>query len=183
MPNVFVRRIALATVALPLLLGSCADDPPVPQMPETSSPTSEPTETESTSAPEPWDEQTEDGAVAFAEHWIDLLNDARLSSATEPVAAASTPECDSCSNIIDIIDQWQSDGIVYTSKPWTIDQVAVSRSERDSAEIGLRIFRPREVLTEPDGTAVRNAGSHATYVATVEWRRGAWLMHELVIPE
>ena len=53
MSNVFVRRIALAAVALPLLLGSCADDPPVPQMPETSSPTSEPTETESTSAPEP----------------------------------------------------------------------------------------------------------------------------------
>ena len=47
----FVRRVAVAALALPLLLGGCADDEPVPKLPDTSSPTSPVTET---SEPQPW---------------------------------------------------------------------------------------------------------------------------------
>ncbi|MEO5665487.1 MAG: DUF6318 family protein [Nocardioides sp.] len=178
----FVRRAAIAAAALPLLLAGCTDDDPVPQIPDPTTPS--PTASETTAPPEPWEAQTEDGAIAFAEHWIDLLNAARLDeTGTEGITDASTPQCASCSNIAQIIDGWQSDGIAYKSKPWTIEQVAVISSEPKEARVGLRILRPREMLTESDGSVVRKDASRATYAATLEWRSGSWLMHELVIPE
>ena len=177
----FVRRIALAALALPLLLGGCADDEPEPKVPATSSPTSPVAETNTT--PEAWHEQTEDGAVAYAEHWIELLNGARLASETEPLAEASTPECGTCSNYVRLINKWRSNGTTYESKPWTIEQVGVIASEHESVQLALRIFRPMEVITQSDGREERNKGTRATYSATFRWFQGGWRMHELVIPE
>ncbi|UUZ60584.1 DUF6318 family protein [Nocardioides sp. B-3] len=153
----------------------------MPQIPDPT--TSSPTASETTAAPEPREEQTEDGAIAFARHWIDLLNDARLEFETEPLANASTPECATCSNYVSLIDEWQSDGTTYVSKPWRIEQVGVISSEADAVELGLRIFRPVEEITSPVGEVEKNRGTRATYAATFHWGDSGWRMHELVIPE
>lgn len=183
MSNVFVRRIALAAVALPLLLGSCADDPPVPQMPETSSPTSEPTEPESSSAPQPWDEQTEDGAVAFAEHWIDLLNGARLEADFEPFRAASAPSCKTCASFLDVLQQLHAPGALYESKPWRVRQTVVtSRPKNGKAQVAVRVFAPAERVREAGESVVRpHVATTSTYEASLTWIKSGWLMQELVV--
>lgn len=173
--------MAIAAATLPLLLAGCTDDDPVPQIPDPTTPS--PTASETTAAPEPWEEQTEDGAIAFAEHWFDLLNAARLEFQTEPLAEASTPECATCSNYVSLIDKWRANGTTYVSKPWRLEQVGIISSERSAVRLGLRVFRPIEEIATPDGVVEKNRGTRATYDATFHWVQGAWRMHEMVIPE
>ncbi len=121
--------------------------------------------------------------MAFAKHWIDLFNDARLQFETAPLQSASTPACESCSNYAEVIEQWRSDGTTYESKPWKVLQVGVISAREAETQVALRISRPAEVITPSKGPAERNSSSRATYDATVRWSQGQWRMHELVIPE
>ncbi len=175
----FVRRIAIAAATLPLLLAGCTDDDPVPQIPDPTTPS--PTTSETTAAPEPWEEQTEDGAIAFAEHWIDLLNNARLDYDIEPFAAANATACRTCSNMVELFEVWQADGTAYESEPWRIEQVATIAAEPTETRLGLRVNRPKEQVTDPNGRVTMNPRSQVTYAATVTWSKNSWRMHELVI--
>ena len=71
----FGRRWMAAAVCVPLLaVGGCSDDDPEPKFAPSESPS--PTDT-STPEPEAWEVKSEDGAVAFAEHWVDVFNQAQ----------------------------------------------------------------------------------------------------------
>ena len=85
----FGRRWMAAAVCVPLLaVGGCSDDEPEPKFAPSESPS--PTES-STPAPEAWEVKSEDGAVAFAEHWVDVFNEAHGSGET-PHASISTEQ-------------------------------------------------------------------------------------------
>ena len=70
----FGRRLLAAAACVPLLaaLGACSEDEPEPKFAPSESPA--PTET-ITPEPAAWEEKSEDGAVAFAEHWVDVFNE------------------------------------------------------------------------------------------------------------
>ena len=68
-----VRRWVATAVVVPLLATGCSDDPE-PRFEPSPSPT------ESTSAaaePEAWEVKSEEGAVAFARHWMDVRSTGR----------------------------------------------------------------------------------------------------------
>jgi hypothetical protein len=177
-----VRRIAIAALALPLLLGACADDEPVPKLPDTSSPTSPVTET---AEPQPWEEESDDGAVAFTEYWIDLLNGARLRADFAPLKAASTESCETCASFLDVLEQLHGPGGLYESKPWRVEQTGVIAGVASgSAKVAIRVRAPAERVRTPGESEIRlHAATTDTYEATVVWAESAWKMQKLVIPE
>ena len=89
----FGRRLLAAAACVPLLaaLGACSEDEPEPKFAPSESPT--PTET-TTPEPAAWEEKSEDGAVAFAEHWVDVFNEAQCFRETAMrLRALSTDAC------------------------------------------------------------------------------------------
>ena len=71
----FGRRWLAAAVCVPLLAVGCSDEEPTPKFAPSESPSPSETTTP-TAEPEAWEVKSEDGAVAFAEHWVDVFNDA-----------------------------------------------------------------------------------------------------------
>lgn len=179
----FVRRVAIAAAALPLLLSGCTEDEPDPPVPDPT--TSPPTTSEITAAPDPWEEQTEDGAVAFAEHWIDLLNAARLDADFEPLRAASAQSCKTCSSFLDILEQLHAPGALYESEPWQVKQSAVTAGVANSqAKVAVRVRAPSERVKEAGEDEIRrHAATTDTYEATLKWAASGWRMQKLVIVE
>lgn len=179
----FVHRIAIAAFALPMLLAGCAEDEPVPKMPDPTSPTT--STAEPSEEPQPWELKTNKGAVAFAEHWIDLLNDARLRADFAPLEHASTRSCETCASFLSILEQLHSPGGVYQSKPWKVEQTGVIAGVANgSAKIAVRVRAPAErVKTPTDEKVRRHAGTTDTYEATLVWGESGWRMSKLVIPE
>lgn len=105
----FVRRIAVAALALPLLLGGCADDEPVPKLPDTSSPTSPVTET-STAPVEPTlppeaEGKGPDAAEAFVRHYYGMINYAQATGDTRGLRKLGLPTCRACAGGIDFIEK------------------------------------------------------------------------------
>jgi hypothetical protein len=86
--------LIIAAVAL----GACSGDP----QPREPDPSATPT---STATPPPMPEQaTEDspeGAAAFVDYWVDVLNYAAISADVEPLRAISDAQCHSCQSLID----------------------------------------------------------------------------------
>ncbi len=73
-----MRAIVTAgLVAAVMALAGCTDEPE----PRFEEPTETPSASDPTSSaaaePEPWEEKSKAGAVAFARHWVELFNEAR----------------------------------------------------------------------------------------------------------
>ena len=86
------RHLAYAaTGAVVLALTGCGDDPE----PRVADPTSTPKSSSSPSASaaiekEPWEEKTDDGAVAFVEHWLEVFNEMQRDGDQDDLRALST---------------------------------------------------------------------------------------------
>lgn len=182
-----LRRLALVALVVPLCLSGCAEDEPEPifqsdsPAPEASAATSEdtsPTEPSSNTA----EGESEAAALAFAARWVDLFNNARLSFHTEELAAASTPNCATCSNFVQTVDAWRENGTTYESRAWSILDASVHELGPGTASLVLQIRRPAEEITHPGGRRERNGASTADYHATLKRSGDSWKMHELVIP-
>ncbi len=74
--------VAAGLVIAMTALAGCTDDP----QPRFEEPTESPSASESTSSaaaePEPWEEKSKAGAVAFARHWVEVFNEAQTSGET-----------------------------------------------------------------------------------------------------
>ncbi len=185
----FVRRIVAVTgVATVLLTGlaGCSEDEPIPIMPDpsTSSPTAATSEDPPLDyTPEAWEEKTDAGAIAFVEHWIDLLNQGRLTGETGPMTEASTRACKTCANFADIIATWYEPGAEHEGGPWRIVQRAEPRTGRNGrSEVVFRVRQPKQVvnLSGPGGKSTFDGGEQ-TYIASLRWAGELWMMDELEI--
>ena len=81
----FGRRLLAAAACVPLLaaLGACSEDEPEPQVRTLASRPRPPRPPRP--EPEAWEVKSEDGAVAFAEHWVDVFNEAqRIGDTSRP---------------------------------------------------------------------------------------------------
>ena len=86
-----VRRWVATAVVVPLLAVGCSDDPEPRFEP---SPSPSPTEsTSEPSEPKAWEVKSEEGAVAFAKHWIDVFNEAAATGETEELTSLTGPTC------------------------------------------------------------------------------------------
>ena len=176
-----VRRWAATLVVVPLLVAGCSDDPE-PKFEPASSPS--PTESNSAAAePKAWEVRSEAGAVAFAKHWIDVFNEAGQSGHTSDLERLSAPQCKSCSNYVDMIDNLYAGGGRLETRGWTVvaavpsDGVPVQRSR-----ISMRVRQaPQKLHDGSSGKVESFPGGSATFSAQLVWLSRGWSMSELVI--
>lgn len=107
-PRRLTSRLVALTVAA-LVLGGCSDEgdgEATPTPSGTSSSGSEPSEPTSSAAPQVPElpeaaTGTDDAAaVAFVEHWVELVNYGLATGDTEPLSAAQNPDCLTCAAIL-----------------------------------------------------------------------------------
>lgn len=117
MPGVITRAGLAAVVAVVALFG-CTDDEPgtaptalpsITVTPSASATPSDPTAPLPT-PPAEASAHTPDGAAAFVRFYIDLINDAYATGASQPLRAYATDACDSCASIADAVDDIYTDG-------------------------------------------------------------------------
>ena len=145
-----MRRTVIVAVSALLALSAC-DTTSEPSAPPTSedaltTATAEPPapveDVEVTTEPEPTSEepteeaapemdQTEEGAQAFVEHYMDELNAARFSGAIEEVSGLATTECASCQNFVTTAEQGGLDPLEYE----VLEAVLLGESATVSAEV------------------------------------------------
>jgi len=167
-------------LALVAALSACGGDP-APRF--EAEPSAEPT-TASPSAsaePEPWEERTDDGAVAFVAHWVAEFNKMRATGDTSELLKLSTDRCETCTNFVEYTDQIFSSGGSLETEGWSLISVSQPAEENsDRPIISMRVDQAPQVLRE-SGTAEpeKFTGGKANFVAHLRWGDGRWLMHRL----
>ncbi|OLT39244.1 hypothetical protein BJF86_09525 [Serinicoccus sp. CNJ-927] len=186
------RTIVVAAVAGLVMLAGC-DSSTEPAAPPTSedaltTPTEEPSEdTEVTSEPAETSEeatseepdadrppempavaaeQTEEGAEAFAEHYISTLNWAYMTGDTTASQTLSDSECESCAGLIAEAAEYQTEG----------DYV---RTERTSALLSSDGARVEVTIEQLSGAGA----GEAEIVVRLRPSEEAWLVDEITIVE
>lgn len=171
-----------STLALAAALSACGGDPE-PQF--EAEPSAEPTASSPSASAEPeaWEERSDDGAVAFVEHWISEFNAMQTSGQTEDFAELAAATCETCQNFVAITTEIYANGSRIESKGWSITEVGVPASQEGSSrDVSVRITQAPEVIYGPDGDSEEKAGGQITVIATVTWRGDSWLMKELSFP-
>jgi hypothetical protein len=167
----------------PLLLAGCSDDPQ-PRFEQ--SPSDSPSESSSDPAePKAWEVKSEKGAVAFAEHWMDVLSSAMNGGDTSALRDISAPECELCGDFAQRLDRIRSSGGFYRSDGWKVVQaVTVQEMPSGQGAVALRMFQSAETLRESEGSKViRHPASRATWSTRMEWRQGAWILTDLELEQ
>ena len=131
--------------------------------------------------PEPWEERTDDGAVAFVEHWIDEFNAMRASGDTQTLDQISTSDCESCVGSIDLTEELYQAGGGIETEGWQVLSVSEpAQANSSSPVIGLRVLQAPQRLTRESGSEPEQfSGGRADLTAYVVWRSGRWQMDRL----
>lgn len=164
---------------LALALSACGGDPE-PRFEAEPSPT--PSEvTSSAPVKEAWEEKSDDGAVAFVEHWIDEFNAMRATGDAEPLRALSDRSCESCTASIAYTEEIYSSGGELVTDGWELLQASAPADANSlNPVLGLRVRRSPQVLRESaEAQPQRFKGGDADYTAYLEWKSGGWIMTRL----
>lgn len=171
-------RGVVALGATVLVLAGCgADAGPKFEADPSPSPTSaSPTPDEA----EPWEEKSDEGAVAFVEHWIGLFNTARATGNTGPLADASTEQCETCSNFVALTDRIYGEGGSVKTDGWTVARVGQLPQTGSTSVVPISVDQAPQVLQESaEATPQRNPGGRVGMTATVRWTTSGWKMDRL----
>ena len=169
-----IHRHALA-LGLVLALSACGSDPE-PQFEADPSPA--PSEV-TTSAPvkEAWEEKSDDGAIAFVEHWIDEFNAAVLSGDTTVLTELSGSSCTTCENFVSLTDDIYSAGGRVESEGWSIRSLSDPKDSGDGTLVSANFVQPKERIWRSDDSKPEEyPGGPIDYVLTLEWQAGRWQM-------
>lgn len=174
-------RAYVAAVAALVVLGAagCSGDDPEPNIAdpvETTSPVESTTSPEPTDegTPEPWEEKSKAGAIAFVRHWLELFNEAETTGSTEMLADVSMSECETCTNFIHLIDSTYERGGAIRSDGWRVTKYSFSPSFDADGRISLTIKQSRQTWRRGAQTQVdRYPGGVVRYSASVHWS-GNW---------
>lgn len=171
---------ALASgLALAATLSACGGDPE-PRF------EAEPTAAPSTASPsanaepEPWEEKSDDGAVAFVEHWIDEFNAARATGESEGLASLGTAGCETCNNFVALIEQIYAAGGYVRTDGWSIVAVGELPQSGKTSIVPVTVEQAPQELRETAESAVqRNPGGTVSMTATLNWTGREWKMGRL----
>lgn len=169
--------IGAAALGALLLSGCGGDAEPKFEASPTPSPTSaSPTPDE----PEPWDEKTDAGAIAFVEHWIDLFNESTRTGDSSRLLESSSATCVTCSNFAELTTRVYEEGGYVDGGKWTV--TSTSEPERSSKDllISVDISQALQRIVESAGAEPETfPGGTVDYVARVRWGRDGWKMQAL----
>ena len=177
-----MRRLGACAVALTLvLLGAGCSDDPKPRFEPTDSPSPSASETTEPPEPEAWEVRSKAGAVAFAEHWVDALNEAQSTGDTEALKALSAADCESCSALTEQLEGLYGAGGSMETDGWRVltSAAPLPGPLENETEVILRVDRSPQKVETGDGDVERFPGGRTTYKAVVGWRDDAWSMKSL----
>lgn len=165
-------------LALVAALSACGGDP-APRF--EAEPSAEPT-TASPSAsadPEPWEERTPEGAVAFAKHWTATFSEAFQTGNTTALSAISASSCKTCKTFIELIDSVYADGGTISGRAWSLDDAGWVQSGDDVVVTG-RMLIPEQTITRVGQQPEPAKAVTRRYIFTVVWASGAWQAESVV---
>jgi hypothetical protein len=179
-----VRRLSRAvavTIALSVLT-ACGNDPE-PRFEADPSPSPTPSSSPTADDPEPWEEKSDEGAIAFVEHWIDLFNEMQLSGETADFRALGTPSCEACDNFVAITDSLYENGSTVRSEGWSVRAADLPAGQKGAdRDVSVVIDQASEVITAPDGSEDRNPSGQITVVARLTWTSQGWRVDSVEFP-
>lgn len=125
-------RLAAVAVALTLLLVGCSDDDPTPAPAPTpsgsastsSTPTSTPSPTAAAASP-----------VQTVKDWVAARNLAMVEGDLDPVRELSDPQCSSCADLIDPIEETYAAGGHYETKGWRVVHPKVTDEQDTKVQV------------------------------------------------
>ncbi|MFY0408291.1 DUF6318 family protein [Solicola sp. PLA-1-18] len=158
--NAFVTTAALACV----LLAGCTDDPVGPVDGDTSAPTTSASPTPTGPTPPPLPDaakaDTADGAVAFVQYYIKLLNYAANTGDVAPLRSTSR-NCTGCETYADGYEKIYAAGGNLNSPGWQ-PVSPIGRVEGDRVTVVTEV-KAGAVTSVPSAGASPQLGSDATY--------------------
>jgi hypothetical protein len=169
-----------------LLLAGCSGDEPTAGPPKPAEPPTSPvTTTSPTPAPPVLPaaarENSKAGAVAFAHHYIDLINYASGSGDVRGLRAVSGPRCASCQNFVSILrDLYRGGGFVQGGE-WTVESYSVIAAGPPKIWLVSMNLSAAPQLVHPgaDAPSDRRAGGKFAASLYAEWA-GSWRVWRLV---
>ena len=190
-------RVALAALVALGGLAACDGDPEPEIADPTSSPTapsaspvSETTSPTASSGPEEpplpatATENSDAGALAFIEHWVDLLNYAGATGDTEALAALSHDRCEGCQSLVKLIDDTYSGGGRIEGGSWSIGPLRTLPGAFGADRGGFAEAEAAEQrIVRGDGEMTGYPGGPFHLYAYVSWTKSAWTMRWLRTPE
>jgi hypothetical protein len=168
-----------------LLLTGCSADDTVSAPPRPRTPTSPVTTTSPTPAPPELPtaarKNTKAGAVAFAHHYINLINFAAQSGDMDGLRWASQPQCRGCARLMQSIQKIYSQGGWIRTDGWsprTWSSLGPTVGLRQ--DVAVVVFMPSEARKTSASSEVTN--SEATKGAInfrLQYSRQRWLVAEM----
>ncbi|WP_341231172.1 DUF6318 family protein [Nocardioides salarius] len=176
------RHLAYAAGAAVLALAGCGGDDPTPQV-------ADPTPTASVSASpsasaavekEAWEKKTDDGAVAFVEHWLEVFNEAETTGETQVLEDLSAPGCETCANFVEITNDIYGAGGFIKSEGWKIQQVGRPTETATETVVAFNVDQtPQRVRQTAESETLARPGGKLSLSAHLAWRGGKWVMNRL----
>lgn len=176
-----VLRACLGAGALALLLATsgCSDDPQPRVEPTVDSPAPSPSETTS-AEPAAWEVKSKAGAVAFAKHWVDVLNEAAATGELDALRSISSEKCESCGSFADLIESVYAAGRSFEGGTWqVVASVPTPDLDETVARVAMRIRQEPQRLVRGNSTLRRYPGGMVTYSAHLDWAGSSWEMTDL----
>lgn len=167
-------RLAVAASVL-LAVAGCSD--PEPREPK---PTASATPTVAApTMPAQAKEDSPEGAAAFVDHYIEVLNHASATGDVDELSRLSDPDCDGCQSYIQLYRDTYANGGFFKDSDWTVGKLDVRFSERKALVFGT--------VTAPPGTYAERSDSRPqpgnptnsdlTFVLTLS--HGSWILETL----
>jgi hypothetical protein len=174
-------------VVAALLLAGCSGDEPAAEPPPLKAPTTSPVATESPTTPEPpvlpaaARENTKAGAVAFAHHYIDVVNYVRNSGDTRRLRRLGSSTCESCVAIADLAEDIYAEGGSLQGGRWSVtgSSALPGATQHEwqvvtNVRVSEQLFRPRA-----GAPAERRRAEKTTLLFMVRRASARWVIASL----
>jgi len=182
----FARLSVVVAAGLSVLIGSCDSSGDPGTLPSVSgrsagsssgsasvsaSPTAVPT------PPAAARRHTSAGASEFVRFYIDLINEAYRTGASEPLRVYADDECDSCSSIADAVDDIYATGSARGGQITVRQTAATGISEGVTPSVTADVITTRLEVVDSAGNVTRTSrGRAGELLLTLRWSDPEWLI-------
>lgn len=126
-------------------------------------------------------QQGRDGAEKFAGYWVDQINKASSTGKTDSLKALGLPECDTCTDFANHLDDVYGSGGRVESDDWTIKSVIPEHGATDG-RVGMLVtvtVPPNKVYSSPDAKAQAFPGGDQRFRMIVVRKDDHWMIKDL----
>lgn len=183
-----VRRWVAALLMVPALVSCSEDEPKVDPGPTHSSSASE---TKTTTGPvepvmpETAKKPTKAGAIAFVEHYWDVVHFAEVSGTVSSLRSLSAPGCTRCTGGIEGLSEIFAEGGRIVSQPRmiTIEDVRLARSGAQRVALVTATIRgsaSKVIYARGDSRNVEQPGGKRKYQFALAYKDGVWRLGQWI---